>query len=242
MATTRKMVMGLCMTFMVLVLFAVNAAAQMPTDTTERLKGEAQVATQVLQGEVVLVEGNSLVVKMSTGEVRVFNPPPERRFVVDGKELTVSELQVGTKLTATVKTTTTPITVRTTTVGTGIVRRVSGNDVTLEMPNGELRQYSVKPTTTFIIDGKPLGVSKLKKRMTISAEKIVEEPTAEFNTDTQVVGQAPPPPPPEPAPVVAATPAPEPTLPKTASPIPLMGLLGLLFVGGSFGIRMLRRS
>jgi LPXTG-motif cell wall-anchored protein len=31
-------------------------------------------------------------------------------------------------------------------------------------------------------------------------------------------------------------------LPKTASPIPLAGLLGLLFTGAGLGLRKLRRS
>ena len=60
---------------------------------------------------------------------------------------------------------------------------------------------------------------------------------------------------PRPAPVPAAVPttltqpAPEPApapavkkLPKTGSIVPLMGLLGLLFTGASFGVRLLRRS
>ncbi len=42
--------------------------------------------------------------------------------------------------------------------------------------------------------------------------------------------------PPELAPTVAETPAPE-TLPKTASPLPLIGLFGLLAMGGAFALR-----
>ena len=49
-----------------------------------------------------------------------------------------------------------------------------------------------------------------------------------------------PAPAPEPAP--APAPAPEaPKMPKTASPLPLVGLLGLFLTGASFGIRKFRR-
>jgi len=53
--------------------------------------------------------------------------------------------------------------------------------------------------------------------------------------------------PPKPAPQVAAAPEPAPpaepapaTLPKTGSVVPLVGLLGLLFSGASFGVRLLQ--
>jgi hypothetical protein len=267
MTTTRKILMGLCMTFMVFVLLAALAAAQMPKTTTQQTKGAASVTTKEMKGTVVYVEGNTLVVKMSTGEVSSFNVPESRRFVIDGQEVTVRDLKPGTKLTATVATTTTPVTVRTTTVGSGKVWYVAAPYVILTLPNGENKQYKGGDTQQFIVDGRPATVFELKKGMTVSAQKIVEEPTTEITTDAKIVGEAPPPPPPpkakaEPAvapppkavaappvaPPVAAEPAKpvaepaKPKLPKTASPFPMMGLLGLLFVGGSFGIRMMRRS
>ena len=76
---------------------------------------------------MIQVDGNHLAVRMSTGGIRTFDVPDARRFVVDGRELTVGELKPGTKLTATLVTTTTPVTDRTTTVGTGKVWWVSGN-------------------------------------------------------------------------------------------------------------------
>jgi len=266
MTTTRKILMGLCMTFAVFVLLAAIAAAQVPQTATEKTKGAAAVATQEMKGEVVYVEGNTLVVKMANGEISTFQVPEMRRFIIDGKEVGVRELKPGTKLTATVTTTTTPVTVRTTTVGSGKVWYVAAPNVILTLPNGENRQYKVADSVRFMVDGKPASVFELRKGMTVSAEKIVEVPSTEITTDTRIVGQAPPPPPkpkaepaaaPPPVKVVAPPPvaAPvaaepvkpavepaKPKLPKTASPFPLMGLLGLLFVGGSFGIRMLRRS
>ena len=52
---------------------------------------------------MVKVEGNTLVVKMSTGELRTFsNIPESRRATIDGKEVGVRDLKPGTKLTATI--------------------------------------------------------------------------------------------------------------------------------------------
>lgn len=254
---------------MALITFALPAVAQqMPQTSKEQIKGTASVTTQQLHGTVVYVEGNHLVVKMSTGEVRSFDVPESRRFIIDGKELTVSELKPGTKLTATVTTTTTPVTERTTTVGTGKVWYVIGNTVILTLPNNENRSYKVQESYRFLVDGKKASVHDLKKGMIVSAEKIVEEPRTEIASNTTVTGQAPPPPkpkvevaqapPPEmpkPAPAAAPAPAPAPTpvpaepaeapapeLPKTGSPLPLVGMLGLLFTGSSLVLRKLHRA
>ena len=262
MNTRCKIVIGLCVTFAVIVLLAATVAAQMPQTTTEKMAGAATVTTKEMKGEVVHVEGNNVVIKMSTGEIKTFNNVPDtRKVIIDGQEVGVPDLKPGTKLTATVITTTTPVTVRTTTVGSGKVWFVSGTTVILTLPNGENRQYKVAQDYKFTVNGQPASVFDLGKGMTVSAEKIVEEPKVEITSGTRIVGEAPAPPPtrkaaaapvpapvaapaPEPAPAPAAEPAPAPAkaLPKTGSPVPLMGLLGLLFVGGSYGIRMLRRT
>ena len=252
-----QILMGLAMMLTVVVLLAVTLAAQMPQTTTDQAKGAGTVTTEKMSGEVVYVEGNNLVVKMANGEVRTFsNVPDSRKALIDGKEVGVRNLKPGTKLTATISKTTTPVTLRTTTVGTGKVWYVSGPNVILTLPNGENKRSKVKPDYKFTVEGKPATVYELRKGMTVSAEKIVEEPGVEITSDTKVVGQAPPPPKaapapapapvaaPAPAPVAAPAPAPTPApkLPKTGSPVSLMGLLGLLLVGGSCAIRKLRQS
>ena len=244
----------------VLLMAVTLAAQQMPQTKTEAIKGEAKAVTHDLNGTVVLVDGNSLVVRMNSGDIRKFDPPPDRRFLVDGKELTVQELKPGTKLHAKVTETTTPVTDRTTTVGTGKVWFVSGNTVILTLPNNENRTYKVASSYRFIVNGQKATVFDLRKGMIVSAEKIVEVPRTEFAMNAVVTGQAPPAPVPvraeaareAPAPVAEAAPAPEPApappvqraeakLPKTASPLPLFGLLGFLCTGAAFGLRTLRR-
>jgi len=186
--TVRIIASGLCMALMT---FTLSAQQHMPRTTKESVAGAPGVKTEELKGTVVQVEGNHLAVRMSTGEVRNFDVPESRRFMIDSKELTVGELKPGTKLKATVTTTTTPITERTTTIGTGKVWFVSGNTVIVTLPNNENRTYTVDDSYRFIVDGKKASVHDLRKGMVISAEKIVEEPRTEMATNTVVTGQAP---------------------------------------------------
>jgi hypothetical protein len=254
-------------------LVGLHALAQeMPRTTTERLKGTPTVKTETLHGTVAYVEGNRLVVKMASGDLRTFTVPDSRRFNIDGQELKVNDLKPGTTLTATVKTTTTPVTERTTTVGTGTVWYVAGNTVILTLPNNENRMYKVKDSYRFTVNGQQASVHDLRKGMVISAEKITEEPNTEVASETAVVGHAPAAPkpkseaaramPPEPAPTPAPRPAPAPApaaaapaptpapapepapkeLPHTASPLPLIGLAGLSLMAGSLALRRLGRN
>ena len=83
---TRKIFIRSCMTLGLIVLFAATAAAQ----TTQQTAGTPTVTTESLSGEVVKVEGNTLVVKMTTGELRTFsNIPESRRATIDGKQVGV---------------------------------------------------------------------------------------------------------------------------------------------------------
>jgi hypothetical protein len=174
------------------VLMTGVAQQTLPQTTKDNIRGKATVTTEQLQGTVEYVEGNRLVVRMINGSIRTFEVPANRRFTIDGRDLTVHDLRPGTKLSATVTTTTTPITDRTTTIGTGTVWWVSGKTVIITLPNGENREYIVKDDYKFNIEGNASAtVSDLKKGMKISAEKIVEEPRTEITSDTVVTGQAP---------------------------------------------------
>jgi len=247
-----------------------KAQQQMPQTTKEVIKGSAAIKTEQLRGTVEYVEGNTLLVRMTDGNFREFNVPESRKFLIDGRQLTVHDLKPGTKLTATVTTATTPVTERTTTVGTGKVWYVAGKTVILTLPNGENRQYTVADSYKFNVDGREATVFDLKKGMTVSAQKIVEEPRTEIASNTEVVGQAPPPPapkavvaqaPPPPAPrqevaqarPVPAAPAPAPVevaqaapaparLPTTGSELPLLGVLGILFTVAGLGLRRISRA
>jgi hypothetical protein len=213
-------------TFCASLLFPATVTVQAQKTTAETVKGNATVSTSQLEGEVMLVEGNDLLVKLSTGDVKTFRVPETRKFLIDGKELSAHDLQPGTTLTATVKTTTTPVTVRTKSVLGGRVWYVAPPTVILTLPDGQNKQYTVKDedNVRFTIDGRPATVFDLRKGMTVSAQKIVEEPTVEVTTATTIVGHAPTvalqtaAPGPAMAPEAATPSAPQPAAPETTAP------------------------
>jgi hypothetical protein len=267
---TRRNLIGFCTVSTVFALLAATATAQ-PTSTTQKIKGTATSTTRQEHGTVTYVEGNNLVIKMSTGEVRVLTVPDSRTAFVDGKEITVHDLKVGTTLTANITTTTTPVIDRTVSNLTGTVWHVQGNNVILTLADGTNKMYKAKPDFKFNVNGQQATVFDLRKGMKVSAEKIVEEPRTEIASDSRVSGTGPKPvvvaaaPAPAPAPArapvrepaAAPAPAPEPAqvaetraraqelpakLPKTGSPLPLAGMFGLMFTCAGLGLRMLRRS
>jgi hypothetical protein len=176
----------------VLLALAVGLRAQTTTSKVKEAAGEAKVTTEQITGEVVLVEGNWLLVRLQpSGGYRYFNIPPKRQFIIDGQTRFISDLRPGTVLTATAITTAQPVTVRTTTVTNGTVWWVAGNYVIVTLANGENREYTVPESYTFVVEGKPASVKELKKGMKVSGTKIVEEPRTEIATQTIISGKAP---------------------------------------------------
>ena len=238
--------------------FAVGVSAQVKTDTTST-SGQPAVETQVERGEVVTVNGNDLVVKMEDGSLRHFaNVPESAKVTVDGKELGIHDLKPGMKLERTITTTTTPKTITTTQTVTGTVFHVNApNSVTLKLEDGTTQQFKIPKGQKFTVDGQETDAFGLRKGMKISATKIVEEPQTVVEQQRQVTGSMPPPPAPPAADqpiLVAAAPAPAPPatakaeepekLPNTATPIPLLGFLGLLSLLSGIGLwvgRLFRR-
>ena len=215
-----------CTSLLLAAIVSERALAQQ--STAERVRGSATVSTSQVKGEVVQVEGNDLLVKLSTGDLKTFHVPETRKFQIDGRELSVHDLQPGTTLTATVKTTTTPVTVRTKSRLSGRVWFVAAPTVILTLPDGQNKQYNVKQedNVRFTIEGRPATVFDLRKGMTVSAEKIVEAPDVEITADTSVVGRAPalqaaaprPGVTPPAAPATEALPLPAPAAHDTAAP------------------------
>lgn len=229
-------------------------AAQVQTTTSETSHA-ATVKTTVERGEVAYVSGNDLVVKMEDGSLRHFsNVPESAKIDVDGQELGIHDLKVGMKLQKTVTTTTTPKTITTTHSVTGRVWHVTPpTSVILTLEDGTNQQFRIPKDQKFNVDGQMVDAWGLKKGMRISATKVVEEPVVQVAHQQQLTGSMPPPPPPPPAdtPIIiavitppatpAAATAPAAELPKTASDMPLVGLLGLVSLGAAFGLRLIRR-
>jgi hypothetical protein len=238
--------------FLFVCVGALNAQVQTESTATH---GDATHATSVERAEVVAVEGNDLIVKMVNGQIRHFpNVPESARVEVDGKQLGIHDVKPGMKLQRTITTTTTPRTITTVQSVTGKVWHVNPpNSVILALEDGTNQSFKIPKGQKFTVDGQTTDAFGLRKGMKISATKVVEVPETVISEKKRLTGTLPPPPPPppadvpilvasaEPAPATAAEAAPE-ELPKTGSPLPLIGLLGLLFFGTSVGMRMLRQS
>jgi hypothetical protein len=219
--------------------------AQVQTTKTES-HGEAVREVTVQRGEIVYLSGNTVVVKLEDGTLKEFdNVPDSVTFMVDGKPVSIRDAKVGMKLEKQTVTTTTPKVVTTVETVTGKVWQVQPpNWVILTLENGQNQKFNIPKGQKFTVDGQETDAFGLKKGMRISAQRVTEVPETVVAQQVSRTGSAPPPPPPPkadvPILVAAAPPAPAPKpvetaeappqkLPTTASNVPLIGLLGLLF-------------
>jgi RNase P/RNase MRP subunit p29 len=230
------------------IALSLPATAQVETQKTVT-EGQATKQVKVERGEIVYVSGNNIVVKMEDGTLRHFDNVPESTTItVDGKQLNVHQLQPGMKVERQTITTTTPKTITTIKTVSGTVWHISPpNSVILTMENGQNQSFKIPKGQKFTVNGQETDAFGLRKGMKVNAQQVVEEPETVIAQQVKRTGTAPPPPPapaadvpilvvmaPAPAPAPAPQPAAEPAptqLPKTASELPLVGLLGLLFCG-----------
>ena len=237
----------------------VSAAAQDITHPpTTKAVGEPShevQPTHVQNAEVIHVSGHDLVVELENGKFELLNLGENQTFQVDGKELSVHELTPGTKLSQDVHTITTPQEVTTLRTLNGRVFYVNPpRYLVVSLPEGGNSGFTVPDGTVFHINGKDKTVFDLKKGMKFSATVLKTEPLHSITMHTVVTGQAPPKPDvafegpilieeKREAPTLTAA-VEEPTaheLPKTASVVPLTGLLGFLSLGVYAGMRILRK-
>ncbi len=256
-ATIRKLstVCGVCLAL------AATGHAQVQTQTSTT-SGSASHQVSVEQGTVVSVNGNDLFVKMADGTLRNFpNVPESTRVTVDGQQLGIHDLKPGMKLQRTITTTTRQQMVTTVQTVTGKVWHVTPPlRVILTLEDGTNQSFDIPKNQKFNIDGQMVDAWGLKKGMTVSATKIVETPVTSVSHAHNLTGEMPPIPPDQPVLIATAQPpqqvaqaqpaqadsapaaesAPQ-QLPKTGSELPLVGLLGILCIGFSLGIRRLSR-
>ena len=239
---------------------AISTNAQVQTEKSTTV-GRTTMQVQVERGEVVLVDGNDLVVKMEDGTIRHFpNVPESAKVTVDGKELGIHDLKPGMKLQRSIITASTPQTITTVQTVTGKVWHVTPpNSVILTLEDGTNQSFKIPNGQKFTVDSQQVDAFSLKKGMVVTATKIVEVPETVVSQRKHVSGTMPTPPqaPPadvpllivkgEPTPATAAAvetaaAAPQTKLPKTASDLPLVGLLGMVFIAASLGVKLLRTS
>jgi hypothetical protein len=246
------------------ILVGLTAAVRaQDTSQTTKMRGTPTHTAQVQSATVVYVSGNDLVVKMSDGQVRHITVPDSARATVDGQELSVHDLKPGMTLQRTITTTTIPEVVTTTRTINGKVWNVNPPlSVILTLPDGTNKQYKVPKGQKFNINGQQTDVFGLKKGMQVSATVITQAPVDVVAQQRAVTGSMPPPPEPPPAdapilveeaklekPAPAAAPAPTPAaqaepaptaLPKTASTLPLIGLVGFVALALGLTLRSFR--
>jgi hypothetical protein len=168
---------------------------------------------RTIQGTVFsVIAPSTLILSFPEGPNKTYNVPKDQKFVIDGKTYSAFELRKGMKIAATVVSESNAVAVTET-------RRATG-------------------TAPSAAAAPPPPLPPPPTPVTYVGVLLIELPAP----------ATPPPPPPTRltatpnvrAAAAGADPAPK-ALPKTASNLPLMGLLGLLLCAASLGVRMLRR-
>ena len=227
----------------------------------------AQTATtsETKTFQVIAVDGSQLVVRLPEG-TRELTVPADFRFTVDGKALSVQELKPGMAGTATIttRTTVTPVTV--TEVKNGTVTKAVGTSI-IVATDGGYKMFSQsdidKRGIRIMREGQPAQISDFRENDRITATIITPKPPrvmtekevnatlarATPGASTPRAGVAPEASTPQtaPAPVqtaAATTGAAPRRLPKTASSLPALGLVGLasLFAGLGLTVRRHRAT
>jgi hypothetical protein len=235
-----------------------NVSAQVQTDTFTTT-GQPTAEVKVDRGTVVLVDGNDLVVKAEDGHLVHFaNVPESARATVDGQQIGIHDLKPGMTLERTITTTTTPQMITTVKHVTGTVWSVNPpSSVILTLEDGTNQAFKIPDGQQFNIDGQMTDAWGLRKGMKVSATKVTEVPETVVEQEKAVAGTMPDAdlpadlpilvlvlvpvdaPAPDPAPVQTTEVAPD-SLPKTASQLPLIGMLGILGLLSGLALRAVR--
>lgn len=230
-------------------------------DVTLAQTPQAGTTTETKKFQVIAVDGNQLVVKLPEG-TRELTVPEDFRFNVDGKMLSVHELKPGMSGTATITTKTTVVPVSVTEVKNGTVVRASGSSIIVKTDEGfkSFTQSDIdKRGVKIMRGGQPAKISDFRTDDRLTATIITSKPPRVL-TEKEVqatlaqsgggAGARPPAAGATPAPSTPAAPsetgvatsggAPK-KLPKTASPLPVLGFAGLASLLAGLGLTV-RRS
>ena len=221
---------------------ALTSALSMLASLSALAQTSEMTSTKTTQkkGVIQAVYGNHVVVKEPDG-TREYTVPEGFKFQMNGKDLTVDQLQPGMKVSATINEQTTTREVTTTKVVSGQVMQVAPGGVVVKAPNGELKSYDVKDAqgrdVTIVRNGKEIPLTDLKVGDKLNATIVTTYPPQVVTKRSVAASVSPAPQPAAAAPptAVAAT-----SLPKTASPLPLVGALAGLALASALLLRGLR--
>ena len=155
------------------------AAALVCLTAVVSLAQQTATTSETKAFEVLAVDGSQLVVRLPEG-TRELTVPDDFRFMVNGKPLSVRELTVGMKGTATIttRTTVTPVTVTEVKNGTVVVRSSSG--IIVRTPQGVVQSFSQgevdKRGVKIMRAGKPAQVSEFREGDQLTATFITSAP------------------------------------------------------------------
>jgi len=217
--------------------FGPAALAQTPGSTTT--ESIAQKSRNI-SGVVETVAGNKVVLREADG-LHEYTPPAGFKFQLDGRDVGVDEIKPGMSINAVVtdKVITRRVTV--TNIESGTVAQVAPGGIVLKDQNGDLKSYNFKDPAGndiyFVRDGKEVPLRSVKVGDRLSGTFVTTLPAQQISQRSAVARATEPSAAPEPAVVAAATPR---ALPKTASPLPLVGLLAALSAGIALTLRAAR--
>ncbi|MGZ6140018.1 MAG: hypothetical protein ACXWLA_05050 [Myxococcaceae bacterium] len=219
---------------------AFGSAAIAQTSTME----STTTKKTTINGTVVSVTGNKVVLAEAKGN-HEYNVPQGFKVQVDGKDVGVDQLKPGMKVSAVVTDQVTTRDVTVTKVVSGRVMAVAPGGFTILDNKGQYKSYNfTDPDGNDIYftqaDGTSVPLRNNVKEGDIMSGTFVTKlpPQVVSKRSVMASASAPPPPPPAAAPAapVAVAAAPK-KMPKTASPLPLVGLLAALSAGIALTLR-----
>jgi hypothetical protein len=221
-----------------LVLAPVALGQQAGSTSTE----STAVSSQVKSGVVESVAGNKVVLREADG-LHEYNLPDGFKFQLAGKDVGVADLQPGMTVNALVTDKVTTRQVTLTRIASGTVAQIAPGGIVVKEQNGDLKSYNFKDASGndiyFVRDGKEVSLRNVKQGERLSGTFVSTLPAQQTSQRTVVAKATEPAPPPAPEPVAVAAATPR-RLPKTASPLPMLGVLALVAGGIALSLRAVR--
>jgi hypothetical protein len=182
------------------------------------------------QSTVVYSTPNDIVVKRADGQLINYTVAAGSTISVAGKKVPASEIKPGTKLTDPIPGDGKVVTGISTATG-GKVYQVSPPDkVTLSLASG-IKEVTVPAGTSFTVGGKKVGISELKKDMTVDATIVAT------TSGSDATGNTPPSSTPALAGPIVLDIAGGDDLPAAGTNLPLYGGLGVIILALGLALR-----